>query len=142
LPHATNCFSLATCNERKVREGDKRFVKIHEGNPKGLDILIVDDMVKSGGTICEAAKVMKAAGAKTVTAFCAHAAGRPDDLAQFLKGGSCARVLLCPFSLLLSFTYIHLQLALASGRLLTSSKKVRVLCPFSVLYFFYPSLAS
>jgi len=37
----------------KVREGDQRFVKIKEGNPDGRHVVIVDDLVQSGGTLIE-----------------------------------------------------------------------------------------
>lgn len=37
----------------KVREGDKRFVRIKEGNPSGCHVVIVDDLVQSGGTLIE-----------------------------------------------------------------------------------------
>lgn len=53
----------------KIRDGDKRIVKIHEGDAKGKRILIVDDMVRSGGTICEAAKVPTAAHLHPSSAF-------------------------------------------------------------------------
>lgn len=39
------------CN--KVREGDKRIVRIKEGNPAGYHVVIVDDLVQSGGTLIE-----------------------------------------------------------------------------------------
>ena len=37
----------------KVREGDKRIVRIKEGDPKGRHVVIVDDLVQSGGTLIE-----------------------------------------------------------------------------------------
>ncbi|RZR92167.1 hypothetical protein BHM03_00020424 [Ensete ventricosum] len=37
----------------KVREGDKRIVRIKEGNPEGRHVVIVDDLVQSGGTLIE-----------------------------------------------------------------------------------------
>ena len=37
----------------KVREGDKRIVRLKEGNPKGCHVVIVDDLVQSGGTLIE-----------------------------------------------------------------------------------------
>lgn len=37
----------------KVREGDKRIVRIKEGNPEGCHVVIVDDLVQSGGTLIE-----------------------------------------------------------------------------------------
>lgn len=43
------------------------------GDVKGKDVIIVDDMIDTAGTITKAANLMKAAGAKSVRAFAAHA---------------------------------------------------------------------
>jgi len=48
----------------KVRDGDKRIVQIKEGNPKGRHVVIVDDLVQSGGTLIECHAVLAKAGAK------------------------------------------------------------------------------
>ncbi|PKP54337.1 MAG: hypothetical protein CVT90_01785 [Candidatus Altiarchaeales archaeon HGW-Altiarchaeales-3] len=45
--------------------------------PKNLDIrnkdvLILDDMISTGGTIAESAKILKSCGAKTITVGCVH----------------------------------------------------------------------
>lgn len=37
----------------KVREGDQRIVRIKEGDPRGRHVVIVDDLVQSGGTLIE-----------------------------------------------------------------------------------------
>lgn len=37
----------------KVREGDQRIVRLKEGEPKGRHVVIVDDLVQSGGTLIE-----------------------------------------------------------------------------------------
>lgn len=37
----------------KVREGDQRIVRLKEGDPKGRHVVIVDDLVQSGGTLIE-----------------------------------------------------------------------------------------
>ena len=37
----------------KVREGDQRIVRIKEGDPRGQHVVIVDDLVQSGGTLIE-----------------------------------------------------------------------------------------
>ncbi|XP_020097686.1 ribose-phosphate pyrophosphokinase 3, chloroplastic-like isoform X2 [Ananas comosus] len=44
-------FPVIICN--KVREGDRRFVRIKEGDPRGRHVVIVDDLVQSGGTLIE-----------------------------------------------------------------------------------------
>lgn len=48
----------------KVRDGDKRIVQIKEGDPKGRHVVIVDDLVQSGGTLIECHAVLAKAGAK------------------------------------------------------------------------------
>lgn len=40
---------------------------------RGKDVVIVDDMISTGGTIAKAAKVAKDGGARSVTAACTHA---------------------------------------------------------------------
>ncbi|KAJ8451611.1 hypothetical protein Cgig2_018245 [Carnegiea gigantea] len=56
----------------KVREGDKRIVRIKEGDPKGRHVVIVDDLVQSGGTLIECQKVLAAHGAAKVSAYVTH----------------------------------------------------------------------
>jgi phosphoribosylpyrophosphate synthetase len=56
----------------KERDGDKRRVVIAEGEAAGKDVVIVDDLVHSGGTILECFKALKAAGARTVSAYVTH----------------------------------------------------------------------
>ena len=43
------------------------------GDIKGKDCLLVDDMVDTAGTLCQAAQALIDAGAKTVSAYCTHA---------------------------------------------------------------------
>jgi phosphoribosylpyrophosphate synthetase len=57
----------------KVRDGDKRVVRIKEGDPKGGQIVIVDDLVQTGGTLIECAKECLSQGAASVSAFVTHA---------------------------------------------------------------------
>lgn len=63
-------FPMVVCN--KVREGDKRIVRIKEGNPAGFHVVIVDDLVQSGGTLIECQKVLAAHGAAKVSAYVTH----------------------------------------------------------------------
>ncbi|CAN1351814.1 Ribose-phosphate pyrophosphokinase 4 [Linum perenne] len=53
-------------------EGDKRIVRIKEGNPAGFHVVIVDDLVQSGGTLIECQKVLAAHGAAKVSAYVTH----------------------------------------------------------------------
>jgi ribose-phosphate pyrophosphokinase len=42
------------------------------GSVAGSDVIIVDDMVDTAGTLCKAAAILKKAGALKVHAFCTH----------------------------------------------------------------------
>eukprot|EP00268_Persea_americana_P032932 TRINITY_DN3258_c0_g1_i1.p1 TRINITY_DN3258_c0_g1~~TRINITY_DN3258_c0_g1_i1.p1 ORF type:complete len:321 (+),score=64.47 TRINITY_DN3258_c0_g1_i1:219-1181(+) len=63
-------FPMVVCT--KVREGDKRIVRLKEGNPEGRHVVIVDDLVQSGGTLIECQKVLAAHGARKVSAYVTH----------------------------------------------------------------------
>ncbi|KAK4597957.1 hypothetical protein RGQ29_015467 [Quercus rubra] len=56
----------------KVREGDKRIVRIKEGDPAGRHVVIVDDLVQSGGTLIECQRVLAAHGATQISAYVTH----------------------------------------------------------------------
>ncbi|GMI08183.1 hypothetical protein TrRE_jg9260 [Triparma retinervis] len=71
----------------KVRDGEKRSVKIQEGVAAGKNIVIVDDLVQTGGTLYECGKVLKSAGALSVNAFCAHGVFPNSSWARFNRGG-------------------------------------------------------
>ena len=59
---------LIVCGKKRV--GDTRKVFIQDGDCEGKRILIVDDIVKTGGTLAECAKTLKKAGAKAICAYC------------------------------------------------------------------------
>lgn len=42
------------------------------GNVEGANVILVDDMIDTGGTMCKAADVIMEKGAKSVRAFCTH----------------------------------------------------------------------
>jgi ribose-phosphate pyrophosphokinase len=42
------------------------------GEVEGKDVILVDDLVDTAGTICKAAGLLKEKGAKTVRAVCTH----------------------------------------------------------------------
>ena len=61
---------------------------IAEGDARGKNIVICDDLVRSGGTLVEAALAVKAAGANAVDVFVAHAAFEtPSAHLRFCRGG-------------------------------------------------------
>ena len=47
----------------KVRDNQKRIVRVKEGEPKGRHVVIVDDLVQSGGTLIECHRVLADMGA-------------------------------------------------------------------------------
>lgn len=48
----------------KVRDGNKRIVRLKEGEPKGRHVVIVDDLVQSGGTLIECHALLASLGAR------------------------------------------------------------------------------
>ncbi|XP_028113842.1 ribose-phosphate pyrophosphokinase 3, mitochondrial isoform X2 [Camellia sinensis] len=56
----------------KVREGDQRIVRLKEGDPRGRHVVIVDDLVQSGGTLIECQKVLAKHGATKISAYVTH----------------------------------------------------------------------
>ena len=56
----------------------------------GKSVVIVDDLVQTGGTLYECALAAKAAGATEVRAFVAHAVFPQDCWRKFVTGGNMA----------------------------------------------------
>jgi len=85
------CVKLPQIVCSKKRVGEKRHVYIHDGDPSGHHVVIVDDLIRSGGTLVSCAQEVIKAGAAKVSAFCTHAAFPLDDdsavIKRFLKGG-------------------------------------------------------
>ncbi|XP_010932113.1 ribose-phosphate pyrophosphokinase 4 [Elaeis guineensis] len=79
-------FPMVVC--AKVREGDKRIVRIKEGNPEGRHVVIVDDLVQSGGTLIECQKVLATHGAAKVSAYVTHGVFPKQSWERFLQNGS------------------------------------------------------
>jgi len=74
----------------KKREGDERHVVITEGCPKGKHVVVVDDLVRTGGTLYEAAGALRKAGAASVSCFVTHAVFPFSSWQHYLKGGKRA----------------------------------------------------
>ena len=51
-----------------MRDGDKRIVRLKEGEPRHRHVVIVDDLVQSGGTLIECQKLL----ASQVRRCCLH----------------------------------------------------------------------
>jgi phosphoribosylpyrophosphate synthetase len=56
----------------KIRDWDRRIVRIQEWDVVWKNIVIVDDLIQTWGTLIEAAKAIRAAGAASVSAYASH----------------------------------------------------------------------
>ncbi len=73
---------LAIVDKRRERPGESEVMNII-GNVKGRCCILADDIIDSGGTLCNAAQALMDAGASSVTAYITHGV---------LSGGAVARV--------------------------------------------------
>jgi len=74
---------------RKIRHGD-RSVEMTFADPRifaGRPVVLVDDIVSSGGTVLACAKALLSAGAKSVDAIVTHALFPPEMIALFKAAG-------------------------------------------------------
>lgn len=68
----------------KKRIGDIRRVLVADGEPAGKHCVLVDDLVQSGGTLIQAAKALRDAGALSVSAYTTHAIFARDSWKKFV----------------------------------------------------------
>ena len=73
---------LAIVDKRRERAGESEVMNII-GDVEGRTCILVDDIVDSAGTLCNAAAALKQQGATEVFAYCTHGV---------LSGGAAARV--------------------------------------------------
>ncbi|HEY8696462.1 MAG TPA: ribose-phosphate pyrophosphokinase [Rhizomicrobium sp.] len=73
---------LAIADKRRERAGESEVMNII-GDVRGRSCILVDDIVDSGGTICNAAEALIEKGAKDVCAYATHGV---------LSGGAVARI--------------------------------------------------
>ncbi|MBX3595388.1 ribose-phosphate pyrophosphokinase [Sphingomonas sp.] len=73
---------LAIVDKRRERAGESEVMNII-GDVSGRFCVLIDDIVDSAGTLCNAAAALKEAGAEDVVAYCTHGV---------LSGGAVARV--------------------------------------------------
>jgi len=62
---------LAIVDKRRERAGESEVMNII-GDVSGCNCILIDDIVDSGGTLCNAAEALLAAGASTVHAYITH----------------------------------------------------------------------
>ncbi len=82
LAKRLNNAPLAIVDKRRERPGESEVMNII-GDVRGRFCILIDDIVDSAGTLCNAAAALKAAGAEDVVAYCTHGV---------LSGGAVARV--------------------------------------------------
>ena len=82
---------LAIIDKRRERAGISEVMNII-GDVKGRTCLLVDDIVDSAGTLCNAAKALMDAGASNVSAYVTHGV---------LSGGAVARITSSPMQRLM-----------------------------------------
>lgn len=63
-------FDTIVCS--KVRKGNERYIEIKEGNPTWKEVIIIDDLIQTGGTIKETAKKLRELWAVSVSAYATH----------------------------------------------------------------------
>ena len=63
---------LAVCDKYR-KEANKIESMRLIGEVEGKDVILIDDLVDTGGTICKAAVLLKEKGANSVRAICTHA---------------------------------------------------------------------
>lgn len=70
----------------KVRDGDQRIVSVKEGDTFGRHVIIIDDLIQTGGTLRNCAKVLQKKGALSVNAFVTHAVFPNESWKAFTDG--------------------------------------------------------
>jgi ribose-phosphate pyrophosphokinase len=101
---------LAIVDKRREKPGESEVMNII-GDVKGRACILHDDMVDSGGTLCNAAQALIDAGAKSVTAYITHGV---------LSGGAVARVDKSALTeLVITDTILATDAAQDSGRIRT-----------------------
>jgi len=73
---------LAIVDKRREQPGESEVMNII-GEVAGRDCILIDDIIDSGGTLCNAAEALMEAGARSVTAYITHGV---------LSGGAVARI--------------------------------------------------
>src|SRR5271165_2163897 len=84
-----NC-DLAIIDKRREHAGVSEVMNII-GEVEGRDCIIIDDIVDSGGTLCNAAEALLANGAKSVEVYVSHGV---------LSGGAVARIAVSPIEMM------------------------------------------
>ncbi len=62
---------LVVCDKQRKRAGEIASMQLI-GDVQGANVVLVDDLIDTGGTICKAAEIIMQNGAKSVRAICTH----------------------------------------------------------------------
>ena len=62
---------LVVCDKQRKRAGEIASMQLI-GDVEGANVVLVDDLIDTGGTICKAAELIMQKGAKSVRAICTH----------------------------------------------------------------------
>ena len=81
---------LAIIDKRRERAGHSEVMNVI-GDVGGRDCILVDDIVDSGGTLCNAAEALIAAGARSASVYVTHGV---------LSGGAVARIASSPIQMM------------------------------------------
>ncbi|MFY9287607.1 MAG: ribose-phosphate pyrophosphokinase [Alphaproteobacteria bacterium] len=100
---------LAIIDKRREKAGESEVMNII-GEVEGRDCIMVDDIVDSAGTLCNAAKALKDAGAKSVSAYVTHGV---------FSGEAVARIEASPL------THLVATDSIAATPAVTGSKKIK-----------------
>jgi ribose-phosphate pyrophosphokinase len=80
-----NDAPLAIVDKRRDKPGESEVMNVIGEHRRGKDCFLIDDIIDSGGTLCNAAEALLDKGAKSVTAYITHGV---------LSGGAVNRIIL------------------------------------------------
>ena len=106
LAKRLNNAPLAIVDKRRERPGESEVMNVI-GDVRDRFCILIDDIVDSAGTLCNAATALKAQGASDVVAYCTHGV---------LSGGAVARVEASDLRKLIVTDSIMLPDAVASAK--------------------------
>ncbi|NNG00693.1 MAG: ribose-phosphate diphosphokinase [Desulfobacteraceae bacterium] len=78
-------YPIIICH--KVRMDKDRIITIKEGDPAGKHVIIVDDLIMTGGTILQCKKALSDHGARRVSAYATHGVFPGDSWNRFINAG-------------------------------------------------------
>lgn len=62
---------IVVCDKHRKRANEIASMQVI-GDVEGANVVLVDDLIDTGGTICKAAEILMEKGAKSVRAICTH----------------------------------------------------------------------